>query len=92
MPSVNVIKGALQPVSVPPADTYMATLASSAWSGPHGSKLLIPGYNPNQVPETNLRSNAVTRTVGGMATHWTCASRACPLIGLNKAPLIPSNF
>ncbi|KIM30732.1 pyranose oxidase [Serendipita vermifera MAFF 305830] len=71
---VNVIKGALQPISVPPADSYMSTLAPAAWSGPHGSKLLIPGYNPNQVPETNLRSSAVTRTVGGMATHWTCSS------------------
>ncbi|CAE6419406.1 unnamed protein product, partial [Rhizoctonia solani] len=72
---VNVIKGALQPVSVPPAATYMPTLGATAWS-PGGEKLVSSFNNPNQKPELNLPGCAVTRTVGGMATHWTCA---CPI-------------
>ncbi|QRW21546.1 GMC oxidoreductase [Rhizoctonia solani] len=72
---VNVIKGALQPVSVPPAATYMPTLGAEAWSP--GSKPLVSAFNnPEQEPSVNLPGCAVTRTVGGMATHWTCA---CPI-------------
>ncbi|KAJ1304640.1 hypothetical protein OPQ81_005781 [Rhizoctonia solani] len=73
---VNVIKGALQPVSVPPAATYMATLGAEAWSPGPGQKLVSAFNNPDQKPELNLIGSAVTRTVGGMATHWTCA---CPV-------------
>ena len=29
---VNVIKGALQPISVPPSDTYLPTLGGDAWT------------------------------------------------------------
>ncbi|KAG8733576.1 Pyranose 2-oxidase [Ceratobasidium sp. 423] len=73
---VNVIKGALQSVSVPPAETYMATLGATAWSPGPGQKLVSSFHNPDQKPELNLPGCAVTRTVGGMATHWTCA---CPI-------------
>ena len=36
--------------------------------------------NPNQDRNTNLPDSAVTRTVGGMATHWTCCCRKNLLI------------
>ncbi|CAE6528111.1 unnamed protein product [Rhizoctonia solani] len=73
---VNVIKGALQRVSVPPAETYMATLGAEAWSPAPEQCLVSAFHNPDQKPELNLPGCAITRTVGGMATHWTCA---CPI-------------
>ncbi|TFK62261.1 pyranose 2-oxidase [Pluteus cervinus] len=74
---VNVIKAALQDVSVPPGDTYIPTLVGNGWTPPvnNGTQLIFQGSNPNQIRELNLKASAVTRTVGGMATHWTCA---CP--------------
>jgi pyranose oxidase len=76
---VNVIKGALQPVSIPPGDTHQSTLARASWrpsTDPSKGQLVIQGHNPNQMPDNNLRGSAITRTVGGMATHWTCS---CPV-------------
>jgi pyranose oxidase len=72
---VNVIKGALQPISIPPSEAYISTLGGTGWSPGSNQVLVTEGHNPNQRPEVNLRASAVTRTVGGMATHWTCA---CP--------------
>ncbi|ELU37653.1 GMC oxidoreductase domain-containing protein [Rhizoctonia solani AG-1 IA] len=34
-----------------------------------------PYYNPNQKEALNVPDCAMTRTIGGMGTHWTCA---CP--------------
>ncbi|KAJ3743941.1 pyranose 2-oxidase [Lentinula detonsa] len=75
---VHVIQGALQPVSVPLSDTHQSTLGGNSWTPPLNSKqnqLVICGQNPQQARGTNLGATAVTRAVGGMATHWTCA---CP--------------
>jgi pyranose oxidase len=73
---VNVIKGALQPVSIPPGSAFQSTLGTAGWNPPvGGGGLVINGFNPLQAPEVNLRGTAITRTVGGMATHWTCS---CP--------------
>lgn len=75
---VNIINGALQPISISPSDTYQPTLAVAAWAppiDPAEGQLVIMGHNPNQEAGLNLPGSAVTRTVGGMATHWTCA---CP--------------
>lgn len=69
-------KGALQTISIPPSDTFIPTLYGQAWTPALNEQLIIFGHNPNQVPELNLKASAVTRVVGGMATHWTCA---CPL-------------
>lgn len=76
---MNVIKGALQPVSIPPIDTYQPTLGGNAWEPAPGQNLTMFGNNPNQTPELNLKATAMTRTVGGMATHWTCACRTSSL-------------
>ncbi|KAL0061207.1 hypothetical protein AAF712_011966 [Marasmius tenuissimus] len=76
---VNVIKGALQPVSIPPSSAFMPTMAGTSWRPPPdgaSNRLIIQGHNPDQVPEFNLGAAAVTRTVGGMGTHWTCS---CPI-------------
>ncbi|KAF9646149.1 pyranose 2-oxidase [Thelephora ganbajun] len=74
---VNVIKGALQPVSIPPGDAFNSTLGAAGWNPPvGGGGLVSEGFNPLQQPELNLRGTAITRTVGGMATHWTCS---CPI-------------
>ena len=69
---VNVIKGALQPVSIPPGETFQSTLGASGWNQPG---VVSKGFNPEQRSELNLRAAAITRTVGGMATHWTCSCR-----------------
>ncbi|KAF7972802.1 hypothetical protein HWV62_16984 [Athelia sp. TMB] len=44
-------------------------------SVPVAASGVIRGTNPKQMEELNLGASAVTRMVGGMATHWTCA---CP--------------
>ncbi|KAF8608603.1 pyranose 2-oxidase [Ceratobasidium sp. AG-I] len=72
---VHVIQGALQPVSVPPSSTHMATLGTVAWTSSKKNESIQGPHNPQQKDEDNLPGCAVTRTVGGMATHWTCA---CP--------------
>ncbi|KIJ23033.1 GMC oxidoreductase [Sphaerobolus stellatus SS14] len=74
----QIIKASLQPVSVPPDDTYQPTLARAAWSPSLEKPLVIEGHNPKQVRELNLPGASVTRTVGGMGTHWGCA---CPIPG-----------
>lgn len=70
--AVNVIKGALHPVSIPTIDTYIPNLVGDAWTPPVGGYNFI---NPDQTRELNLKAAAITRTVGGMATHWTCSCR-----------------
>ncbi|QRV94651.1 hypothetical protein RhiJN_22669 [Ceratobasidium sp. AG-Ba] len=71
---VHVIRGALQPLSVPPLNSYLPTLGTAAWTPPPGEHITRSYHNPGQKSEENLMSY-VTRAVGGMATHWTCA---CP--------------
>ncbi|KAJ3826739.1 pyranose 2-oxidase [Lentinula raphanica] len=74
---VHVIQGALQPVSIPVSDTHQSTLGGDSWTPPNSkqTELVICGQNPQQSRFDNLGATAVTRAVGGMATHWTCA---CP--------------
>nr|Q75ZP8.1 RecName: Full=Pyranose 2-oxidase; Short=P2Ox; Short=POD; Short=POx; Short=PROD; Short=Pyranose oxidase; AltName: Full=FAD-oxidoreductase; AltName: Full=Glucose 2-oxidase; AltName: Full=Pyranose:oxygen 2-oxidoreductase [Lyophyllum shimeji]BAD12079.1 pyranose oxidase [Lyophyllum shimeji] len=71
---VNVIKGALQQVSVPVRNQNVPTLDPGAWSAPPGSSAISNGKNPHQREFENLSAEAVTRGVGGMSTHWTCST------------------
>ena len=91
-PTVNIIKGALQPVSVPPGNSFSPTLARAAWAAPAGKPLVSYGNNPLQKPERNLSGTCITRTVGGMASHWTCACRmsliGCPLFDFKHSSTI----
>ncbi|KIJ44752.1 GMC oxidoreductase [Sphaerobolus stellatus SS14] len=63
----QMVKASLQPVSVPPNDTYQPTLARAAWS---------PSLAKPLFRELNLPAASVTRTVGGMGTHW---GYGCPI-------------
>ncbi|KAG6382089.1 pyranose 2-oxidase [Boletus reticuloceps] len=73
---VNVIKGAIQPISIPPQDTLISNLGGQGWRPPEGEALIFHGSNPNQQPLLNLKGSGITRAVGGMGTHWTCN---CPV-------------
>jgi len=68
---VNVIKGALSPVSVPQSRTFVDTVDPASWN--EHTPFVTNGKNPAQKEAFNLSGQAVTRGTGGMATHWTCA-------------------
>jgi len=68
---VNVIKGALSPVSIPKNTTFVETLNPASWNSEE--PFVTNGKNPRQRAAVNLSAQAVTRGTGGMATHWTCA-------------------
>ncbi|RPD55165.1 pyranose 2-oxidase [Lentinus tigrinus ALCF2SS1-7] len=71
---VNVIKGALSTVSVPVERTTADTLDPAAWNADLTKPPVTNGKNPKQSVSGNLSAEAVTRGVGGMSTHWTCAT------------------
>ncbi|VDB88531.1 unnamed protein product [Peniophora sp. CBMAI 1063] len=73
---VRVIQGALSTVSIPTSSTNLPTLDPSAFGGRNqgASASIYHGRNPRQDIQKNLAAEAVTRCVGGMATHWTCAT------------------
>lgn len=78
MPStVYTIKSALQATSVPMPTSYLPTLPVVSWAPVDTDILVIIGFNPKQQVSIDLPACAVTRAVGGMATHWTCACRMC---------------
>lgn len=72
----SVIRGHLHTMSVPTNDTPVMTLDPGAFRVEFDK---FPGFvhnnqNPGQDPDTNLPGAASTYGVGGMATHWTCAT------------------
>ncbi|TFK78556.1 hypothetical protein K466DRAFT_73288, partial [Polyporus arcularius HHB13444] len=71
---VHVINGALSPVSVPVEKTTADTLDPAAWNTDLTKLPVTNGKNPKQSVSGNLSGESVTRGVGGMSTHWTCAT------------------
>ena len=72
----SVIRGHLHLVSVPPNLKPEITLdpGSFAFDAQQFRGFVINNQNPEQDPTRNLDAAAVTYGVGGMATHWTCAT------------------
>ncbi|KAG8730336.1 Pyranose 2-oxidase [Ceratobasidium sp. 423] len=71
----HVIRGAMQPMSIPPMGGFLAALQGDAWSQPEGRSSVASPFNPDQDQTQAFGYGAVTRAVGGMSTHWTCC---CP--------------
>ncbi|KAL1688007.1 pyranose-2-oxidase [Schizophyllum commune] len=69
---VHVIQGQLMPVSVPVNQLVVDNLDPGSWQA--SAHFVRNNANPGQDPFRNLGAQAVTRVVGGMSTHWTCAT------------------
>src|SRR5438309_11460503 len=71
-----VIRGHLHLLSVPSNKLPVVTLDPSAFQIDYSSfgGLVHNNQNPKQAPGVNLEAAAATYAVGGMATHWTCAT------------------
>lgn len=57
---------------LPPESSWIPEINSDAIPPKNG--FILNGQNPEQRPEYNLAASAATRTVGGMAAHWTCCT------------------
>ncbi|KAF7589484.1 hypothetical protein BBP40_004238 [Aspergillus hancockii] len=68
---VHIIHGSLHPSSVPTNKAAVPTLPPICWPA---TDQIYNGQNPHQDPTVNLDANGVSRNVGGMSTHWTCAT------------------
>jgi pyranose oxidase len=72
----SVIRGHLHPVSVPVNNAPVVTLDPGAYRVDRDryQGFVRNNQNPDQNPYKNLDGAAVTYAVGGMTTHWTCAT------------------
>jgi pyranose oxidase len=73
---VSVIRGHLSLASVPTRDDPVLTLDPSAFTydPKRYDGFIKNSQNPDQDRHVNLDAAASTYAVGGMATHWTCAT------------------
>lgn len=72
----SVIRGHLNVMSVPTNNTEVLSLDPGAFriDDEKYKGFVRNNQNPDQDPNKNLPAAAVTYGVGGMATHWTCAT------------------
>ncbi|KAJ7660888.1 putative pyranose oxidase [Mycena polygramma] len=71
----RISQGALSVVSIPPSQSIVPHLGPAAWTAKDPNKMwIMNGRNHFQGEHNNLGAEAVTRGVGGMSTHWTCAT------------------
>jgi pyranose oxidase len=72
----SVIRGHLHTLSIPTTNQPVVTLDPSAFQIDSSKYrgFVLNNQNPDQDPAMNLPGAAVTYAVGGMATHWTCAT------------------
>ncbi|KAI3391657.1 hypothetical protein diail_6995 [Diaporthe ilicicola] len=77
----NIIRGELSPLSVSVTESSTQLPPESSWTEqlksdeiPIEKKFVRNAQNPDQNPKYNLAASAATRTVGGMAAHWTCCT------------------
>ncbi len=72
----SVIRGHLHQLSVPTNNQPVLTLDPGAFhiEGEEFRGFVLNNQNPDQDPATNLPGAGVTYGVGGMTTHWTCAT------------------
>lgn len=78
---IAIPQGELAPLSVAVAQSSTQLPPESSWTPqlnsnevPVKNQFVLNGQNPEQRPEYNLAASAATRTVGGMASHWTCCT------------------
>lgn len=86
----SVIRGHLHLLSVPSNNAPVVTLDPSAYQVDLNQYegFVQNNQNPEQDPAKDLTAAAATYAVGGMATHWTCATpRHHPSI--ERSDLIP---
>ncbi|MGC9381738.1 pyranose oxidase [Streptomyces sp. MH13] len=71
-----VIRGHLSLLSIPSSDKAEVTLDPAAFriDLKKYDGFVLNNQNPDQDPAVNLGAAAATYGVGGMATHWTCAT------------------
>jgi pyranose oxidase len=72
----SVIRGHLTLLSVPSNDQAVVTLDPAAFQVDRSKYdgFVHNNQNPDQDPNRNLPAAAASYIVGGMATHWTCAT------------------
>jgi pyranose oxidase len=72
----SVIRGHLTPLSIPTNNMPALTLDPGAFQFDQEKYkgFVHNNQNPDQDPQKNLVGAGVTYAVGGMSTHWTCAT------------------
>ncbi|XRQ11860.1 pyranose oxidase [Actinomadura welshii] len=88
----SVIRGHLNLLSVPSNDRPVVTLDPVAFQVDleRHRGFVLNNQNPDQDPNVNLGAEAAAYGVGGMATHWTCATpRHHPAV--ERSDLLPSH-
>jgi pyranose oxidase len=72
----NIIRGHLHLLSIPANPKPEITLdpGSYQFDQERFKGFVLNNQNPDQDPTKNLDAGAVSYGVGGMATHWTCAT------------------